>query len=125
MHFHLLQCAPAGHHLARIIFKSVVPDLLVRIVPGTKSWGRPRWQIKIGSMPLLYLDCTACGRCRSYGPMYLSLLQMNEKVASQIPGFAVVRTRRKLVWVGPYVSGREIGIVNLVIELGRNGRTRD
>jgi hypothetical protein len=57
--------------------------------------------------------------------MYLSLLQMNEKVALQVPGFAVVRTRRKLAWVGPYVSGREVGIVNLVIELGRNGKTRD
>jgi hypothetical protein len=39
-----------------------------------------------------------------------------EKVASQVPGLAVVRT---------HVSGREVGIVNLVIELGRNGRARD
>jgi len=57
--------------------------------------------------------------------MCLSLLQMKEKVASQVPGLAVVRTRRELAWVGPYVSEREVGIVNLVIELGRNGRARD
>ncbi len=32
--------------------------------------------------------------------MCLSLLQMKEKVASQLPGLAVVRTRRELAWVG-------------------------
>jgi hypothetical protein len=57
--------------------------------------------------------------------MCLSLLQMKEKVASQVPGLAVVRTQRELVWVGPYVSERDIVIINLVIELGRNGRARD
>jgi hypothetical protein len=57
--------------------------------------------------------------------MCLSLLQMKEKVASQVLGLAVVRTRRELAWVGPYVTEREIGIVNPVIELGRNGRARD
>lgn len=124
MHFHLLQCAPAGYHLTGVIFKTVVPDLLVRILPRTKIWCRLRWQINIGGIPPLYLDRTACGRCRGYGPMCLQLLQMNEKVASQFLGFAVVRTRRKLAWVAPYVSGREVGIVSLVIELGRNGRTR-
>jgi hypothetical protein len=36
--------------------------------------------------------------------MGLSLLQMDEKVASQVPGLAVVRTRGKLAWVGPDVS---------------------
>ena len=117
MHFHLLQCALATYHLARITFKTVVPDLLVGILRGTKSRGRPRWQIRIGGIPPLYLDGTARGRGRRRGPMCLSLLQMNEEVASQVPGFAVVRTGRKLAWVGSYLSGREIGIVNLVIEL--------
>ena len=37
VHFHLLLCTPASYHLARIIFKFIVPDLLVRIVPWTKS----------------------------------------------------------------------------------------
>jgi len=50
---------------------------------------------------------------------------MKEKVASQAPGLAVVRTRRELAWISLYVSGREVGIVSLVIELGRNGRARD
>jgi hypothetical protein len=50
---------------------------------------------------------------------------MKEKVASQLPGLAVVRARRELAWVSPYVSDREIGIVNLVIELRRNGRAGD
>ena len=50
---------------------------------------------------------------------------MKEKVASQVPGLAVVRTRRELAWISPCVSKREVGIVNLVIELGRNGRARD
>ena len=35
-HSHLLQCASAGYHLVDIIFKTVVPDLLVRILSGTK-----------------------------------------------------------------------------------------
>jgi hypothetical protein len=102
MHLHLLQCAPAGYHRAGIIFKTVGPDLLVRILPRTKIWGHPRWQMKIGGIPPLHLDRTASGRCRRYGPMCLSLLQMNEKVASQVPGFAIVRTRRKLAGLGPY-----------------------
>jgi len=97
MYFYFLQCAPAGYYLAGIIFKIVVPDLLVRILPGTKIWGYPRWQIRIGGIPLLYLDRTAYGKCRYYSPICLSLLQMNEKVASQVPGFAVVRIRRKLI----------------------------
>jgi hypothetical protein len=50
---------------------------------------------------------------------------MKEKVASQVPGLAVVRTQRELAWISPCVSGREVGLVNLVIELGRNGRARD
>ena len=50
---------------------------------------------------------------------------MKEKVASQVPGLAVVRTQRELVWISLCVSGREVGIVNLVIELGRNRRARD
>jgi hypothetical protein len=47
---------------------------------------------------------------------------MKEKAPSQFPGLAVVRTQRELAWISPYVSGREVGIVNVVIELGRNGR---
>jgi hypothetical protein len=39
--FHLPQCAPAPYHLAVIIFKAVVPDLLVRILSGMKTWGPP------------------------------------------------------------------------------------
>jgi len=50
---------------------------------------------------------------------------MKEEVASQVPGLAVVRTRRELAWVGPYVSDREVSIVNLVVEFRRNGRARD
>ena len=42
-----------------------------------------------------------------------------------MPGLAVVRARKELAWVSPYVSDREIGIVNLVIELRRNGRAGD
>ena len=57
--------------------------------------------------------------------MCLSLLQMKEKVASQVPGLAVVRTQRELAWISLYVSGREVSIVNLVIELGRDGRAND
>jgi hypothetical protein len=57
--------------------------------------------------------------------MRLELLQMKEKVASQLSGLAVVRTRWELAWVGPYVSESEVGIANLVIELRRNGRARD
>jgi len=57
--------------------------------------------------------------------MRFALLQMNEKVASQLPGLAVVRTRKKLAWVGPYVSRREFGIIDFAIELGRNERARD
>lgn len=57
--------------------------------------------------------------------MFLSLLQMKEKVASQVSRLAVVRTRGELAWVGPYMSRREVGIVDLVIELARNGRVRD
>jgi len=57
--------------------------------------------------------------------MCLLLLQMKEKVASQQPGLAIVRTQMELAWISPYVSGREVGIVNLVIELGRNRRARD
>ena len=57
--------------------------------------------------------------------MCLSLLQMKEKVASQVPGLAVVRTRKELAWISPYMSEREVGIVNFVIELRRNGRARD
>ena len=44
---------------------------------------------------------------------------MNEKVISQLPGLAVVRTRGKLVWVDLYVSGREFGIIDFVVEPGR------
>jgi hypothetical protein len=50
---------------------------------------------------------------------------MKEKVDSQVPGLAIVRTQREFVWIRLYVSGREVGIINLVIELGRNGRARD
>jgi len=50
---------------------------------------------------------------------------MKEKVASQFPGLAVAKTRRELAWVCPYVSNREVGIVNLVIKLRRNRRARD
>jgi hypothetical protein len=57
--------------------------------------------------------------------MCLSLLQIKEKVASQVLGLALVRTQRELAWVSLYVSRREVGIVNLVIELGRDGRARD
>ena len=53
--------------------------------------------------------------------MCLSPLQMNEKVSSQVPEFAVIRTRKKLAWVGPYVSEREVGIISLVVEFGRTG----
>jgi len=51
---------------------------------------------------------------------------MEEEIASKDPGLAVVRTRRKLAWICPYVSGREvsISIVNLIIEFGRNRRAR-
>lgn len=34
MHFHLLLCAPTRYHLAVIISKAGVPDLLVRMLPG-------------------------------------------------------------------------------------------
>ena len=57
--------------------------------------------------------------------MFLSLLQVKEKVASQDPRLAVVRTQRELAWIGPYISRGEVGIVNLVIVLGRSGRVRD
>jgi len=57
--------------------------------------------------------------------MCLLLLQMKEKVASQQPGLAIVRTQMELAWISLYVSRREVGIVNLVIELGRNRRARD
>ena len=95
MHFHLLR-APTSYHLAGIIFKPIVPDLLVRILPETKIWGSTRWQIRIGGILPLYLDRTACGRCRRRGLMCLLLLQMKEEVASQFPGLAVVRIRREL-----------------------------
>lgn len=51
---------------------------------------------------------------------------MEEEIASKDPGLAVVGTWRKLAWICPYVSERElsIGIVNLIIEFGRNRRAR-
>jgi hypothetical protein len=53
--------------------------------------------------------------------MCLSLLQMKKKVASQVPRLTIVGTQKELAWISLYVSGREVGIVNLVVELKRKG----
>jgi hypothetical protein len=52
---------------------------------------------------------------------------MKEEIASKEPGFAIVRTRRKLTWISPYVSGGEvgIGIINLIIGFRRKRRARE
>lgn len=42
VYFHFLQCARASYDLAGIIFEPVIPDLLVWIFSGTKTWGRSR-----------------------------------------------------------------------------------
>src|SRR4051812_45532420 len=63
MHFHLLHCTPARYHLAALIFKAVVPDLLVRILPGTKIRGCARWKLRIGGITPSNLNGAACGRC--------------------------------------------------------------
>lgn len=49
---------------------------------------------------------------------------MEEEVASKKPGLAVVRTRKELTGIIPYVSGREVGmgIVYLIIEFRGNRR---
>jgi hypothetical protein len=49
--------------------------------------------------------------------MRLPLLQVEEEVAAQSPGLAIVGTQEKLAGVGPYMSKRQGGIVDLVIEL--------
>jgi len=42
MHVHSLHCYPAQYNLAVFSFSTVVPDLLVRMLPGTKIRGCPR-----------------------------------------------------------------------------------
>jgi hypothetical protein len=57
--------------------------------------------------------------------MCLSLLQIKEKVASQVPGLTIVRTWVELAWISLDVARREVAIINFVIELGREGRAKD
>lgn len=51
--------------------------------------------------------------------MYILLLQVEEKVASE-PGLTVVGTRSKLAWMGPYMSGRDVSIVKVIVDLTRD-----
>jgi len=76
--------------------------------------------MQIGNIPPLYLDRAACGRCRCRHHMRFLLMQVEEEIAAQTPGLAVVWTQGKLAGVGPPVFKGQGGIVDLVIELRRN-----
>jgi hypothetical protein len=95
------------HHVPGIIFKAIIPDVLVRILPGTKTWSPPRRQIRISGISPLQLDRTARGGYCSSGSMCFTLLQMIKEVASLLPGLAVHRTPTKLARVSPYASYKE------------------
>jgi hypothetical protein len=52
---------------------------------------------------------------------------MKDEVASKEPGLAIVRTRRELTWISPYVFRREVGIsiIDLIIRFRGNKRARE
>jgi hypothetical protein len=99
-------CASASQHSAGIILKAVRPYLLLWVLPGPKIRSRTGRQMRIDRITPLYLGCAACGRCRCRCHMHLPLLQVEEEVAAQTPGLAVVGTRWKLAGAGPCVFKR-------------------
>jgi hypothetical protein len=60
MHFHLLYYASALDYLPSIISEIVVLYVLIWILSGTEIWSPPTRQIRIGYIPPLFLDRTAC-----------------------------------------------------------------
>lgn len=122
--FHLLQYITTSYHLAGVIFKTVVPDFSLGSSQERKSEAT-RGSIK-GSVVYRHSISIARRALGVVAQTHAPFAPINKR-ESCLAGSRVQLSQdtMKLVQVGPYNSGREVGTIKLLIELGRNGSTRD
>lgn len=113
-------CASASHHPAGAVFQSCTSTCAPQGPPGARKSGAARGgKCRLVTYRHSISIARRAARCRCRHHMRFLLMQVEEEIAAQTPGLAVLWTQGKLPGVGPPVFKRQGGIMDLVIELRR------